>query len=162
MEIDKQNSSRQEIRANIDKYLALAKNGETNGPLIPYEIATCYHYGIGLTKDDKESFKWFQKAAEFDFYPAYISLGICYELGYGVEPNIIESHKWYEKAAHKGNAFAFYLLSRDYRLGRGVKKDLKKAQSWYEAAIDFGTEELKQFMIEQMKQEETPMFDLLK
>lgn len=155
-------NTREEIRANIDKYLALAERGETIGPFIPCEIATCYHYGIGLTKDDKEALRWFKKAAEFDFYPACIALGICYELGYGVEPDVIESHKWYEKAAHLGNAFAFYLLSRDYRLGRGVKKDLMKAQFWYEGAVDFGTEELKQFMKEQMKQEETPMFDLFK
>lgn len=50
----------------------------------------CYLMGYGVDENEKESVKWFQKAAEQGLAPAQHGLGFCYMTGI---PNALENSR---------------------------------------------------------------------
>jgi TPR repeat protein len=82
----------------------------------------------GASKDDKEAFKWFMKAAESDS-SGQSFVGDCYMDGIGVEEDPKEAVNWYHKAAASGNPTS--RLGDCYLNGFGVSKDEKEAFKYY-------------------------------
>ena len=62
--------------------------------------------GLGVTKDNAEAARWFQKAAAQGNSVAEVNLGWMYQHGLGVQEDKAQAAGWYEKAAAQGNSLA--------------------------------------------------------
>ena len=85
---------------------------------------------LGENQIKKETFKWFQLAAEQGHTKAKIQLAELYSEGRGVAKNKNEALKWYKLAAEQGDGSAQYRLGYMYSEGVGVQKDEKEANKW--------------------------------
>lgn len=90
--------------------------------------------GQGVTKDEKESFKWSRKAAEQGHALAQYNLALSYANGEGVAKDEKQAVQWFSKAAEQGYAVAYVELGSCYYNGSGVDKDEKKAVQCYRNA----------------------------
>ncbi len=113
----------------------LAEEGEAMAQNI---LGVLYEFGKGVSKDDKQSFIWFQKAAKQDLPSAQYSLGHMYEYGRGVKQDYKEAFGWYLKAANQDLANAKYAIGLMYGKGKGLQRDLKQAVIWLEKAAAQG------------------------
>ncbi len=110
-------------------------------------LGEMYYGGQGVSKDDAEAVKWWQKAAEQGHAKAQYNLGEIYRSGnpYGDQPInsvvITDNAKaavWYQKAAARGLARAQFQLGWMYLFGEGVSKDSAKAAEWFKKAATQG------------------------
>ena len=85
---------------------------------------------LGENQIKKETFKWFQLAAEQGHTKAKIQLAELYSEGRGVAKNENEALKWYKLAAEQGDGSAQYRVGYRYSEGVGVQKDEKEANKW--------------------------------
>lgn len=85
----------------FSKNIDAAKNGN---PKAQYEIAQCYEYGIGVTKDINQALYWYQKAADQGSGAGMNALGSCYLNGKGVPIDYEKAAYWFKKAAENGSA----------------------------------------------------------
>jgi TPR repeat protein len=97
-----------------------------------------YANGWGVTKDDKEAFRWFRKAAELGYAAAQTRVGIDYWEGKGTTQNYDESIPWFRKAASQGDPYGREWLGDAYRMAHGVEGDMTKAAQLYCAAAEGG------------------------
>lgn len=93
-----------------------------------------YASGTGVTKDEAEAVKWYQKAAEQGDVRAQFNLGHMYDHGRGVTQDDAVTVKWYRKAAEQGDADAQHKLGLMYKEGRGVRQDEAEAVKWFRKA----------------------------
>ena len=68
-----------------------------------FEIGYCYDKGMGVKKDLKMAFYWYEKAANNGNMIAMYNLGLFYENGFSVEKDIDNAIYWYEKSAKQGS-----------------------------------------------------------
>ena len=107
----------------INKYIKTKKDD----CLAQYLMGRMYHYGLGVTKDDKKAVEWYTKAAEQGYARGQYNLGDMYENGKGVTKDLKNAVEWYTKAAEQGNAPGQCNLGYMYENGRGVTKGLQKS-----------------------------------
>lgn len=69
----------------------------------PYELALNYENGIGVERDYKLAFEYYQKASNAGNDKAQYRLAMCYELGYGTDIDMDKAMQWYKKSTDKGN-----------------------------------------------------------
>lgn len=112
-----------------------ARHGDADAQFF---LGASYADGEGVTKDEKEAFRWYRKAAEREHLDAQDSLGVCYDHGKGVKEDHIQAALWFTKAAKQGHASAQMNLGNCYYNGRGVKKDLEEATNWWLKAAEKG------------------------
>ena len=100
---------------------------------------------IKKTKDDKETVKWYRKAAEKVYAYAQFCLGDSYDRGDEVvtDPvkdliDEIKAVKWYRMAAEQGEAVAQNNLGLMYDEGQGVPQDYAEAYVWFSVAAAGG------------------------
>jgi TPR repeat protein len=98
----------------------------------------CYHWGLGVQRDEKVAVKFFLGAAGHGSSDAQCHLGICYSYGEGVEKDKRKAVEWYTRAAEQGYAKAQFFLGINYKIGQGVEKDERKAVEWYTRAAEQG------------------------
>ena len=79
---------------------------------------------------------YYTKAAEQNFAPALLRLGLLYFHGEGVEKNYQSATELFTKAANLGNVVSQYHLGEIYRQGLGVAKNAAAASIWYAKAAD--------------------------
>ena len=103
-----------------------------------FDLGCKYHFGRGVSVDDKEAVKWFRKAAEGGHADAQNNLGVFYERGEGITQDYSEAVKWYRKAAESGDAYAQYNLGLCYDQGKGVEKNVAEAEKWLKKAAAQG------------------------
>lgn len=103
-------------------------------------LGLLYGEGKGVTKDDREAFKWHRLSAEQGFEMAQFTLGYLYQSGRGVVQDYREALKWYRLAAEQGNALAQNNLGQMYGLGQGVTQDYVYAHMWFNIATANGIE----------------------
>lgn len=102
-------------------------------------LAEIYKNGIlGVSKNQKESFKWYLIAAESGDYDAAFYVALSYANGNGIDKNYVEAVRWYKIAAEHGSSSAMNNLAVCYENGHGVEKDEKKAFSLYLKAAEAG------------------------
>jgi len=90
--------------------LILAKRGDFTSQ---FRVATAYELGIdGVTKNLKESFSWYLKAAEQSHAPSQYKVGYFYENGFGVAKNVDTAILWYKKADANGSGEANKRLNK--------------------------------------------------
>ena len=123
--------------ANAEKMLRpLADQGN---PKAMYYVGFMYAQGNGVGQDMGKAIDWWKKAADKNFAPAEVNLGMTYESGQGgIDKNPQEAAKWYRKAADQGDTQAETSLGDMYVTGRGVSKDPKEAAKLYKAAVAKG------------------------
>lgn len=81
----------------------MTRAAEAGLPEAQFNLALNYSQGLnGAPKNEQESFKWANLAAQQGYAQAERFLGACYEFGFGVQANPELSAEWYAKAAKKG------------------------------------------------------------
>jgi len=98
-----------------------------------------YYFGRGVSKDYKQAFSWFRKAADAGNTTAMANLGVMYEHGYGVETDYNQALTWNRKAAEAGDANGMNNLGFMYRYELGVAEDYPKAFGWFRKAAEAGS-----------------------
>ena len=88
-------------------YLEAAKSGL---PRAHYNLAVCYHFGIGVGVDHEQAIRNYEKAIEGGSTEAMIYLSKMYALGEGVEIDRAKSDEMLRQAAEKGNPIACFIL----------------------------------------------------
>jgi TPR repeat protein len=121
-------------------FLNLANEGD--GPARE-KLAYMYDRGLGVAKDEQQSFDWLKRSADVNYVPAIFELGYSYETGHDTAIDLDKARKLYEKAASRGSADATIALGRMYEQGRGVKLDRQEALAYYIVAVGFGGAEAK-------------------
>lgn len=95
--------------------------------------------GLGFEKDEKEAFKWLQKAAELGYADAQHSVGLFYEHGMGgLEVNYDAAINRYKKAANQNSMYGQYGLGMMYYEGKGVARNYETAANWFRKAAKQG------------------------
>lgn len=102
------------------------------------ELAQCYVTGTGVTKNLRESFDWYLKAAERGDVEAEGIVALCYRDGRGIEKDDGEMVKWLRKSVSHSCSATEFILGQCYETGRGVAKDEKIALEWYKKAASHG------------------------
>ena len=129
----------EEVKAfNINK--ALATDSELRGvqykgsPEAQFDLAVCYHDGVGVAKDFVQAVAWWRKAALAGHSPSQFYLALKYESGEGLAKDYEQAVYWYRKAALGGLVEASNNLGRCYAFGVGVTKDKIEAYAHYNIA----------------------------
>lgn len=121
----------------VKNYKYAAKNSSVTAQK---RLAEIYKNGIlGVSKNQKESFKWYVIAAESGDYDAVFYVAWSYDFGNGIDKNYFEAVKWYERAANHGCSSAMNNLAVCYENGQGVEKNEGKAFSLYLKAAEAGS-----------------------
>jgi TPR repeat protein len=108
-------------------------------------LGIMYHRGSGVPVNDKEASKWLLQAAEKDYAPSELAVGLGYwagDLGFAHDLNSAE--KWLSKAAAHSDepevmGPAANALGALYQYRQGTSKtkpDYEKALFWYNKAAD--------------------------
>lgn len=120
----------------VKNYKNAAKYGSVRAQK---RLAEIYKNGIlGVSKNQKESFKWYLIAAESGDYDAAFYVALSYANGDGIEKNYTEAVRWYKIAADKGSSSAMNNMAICYENGNGVEKNEDKAFSLYLKAAEAG------------------------
>jgi TPR repeat protein, SEL1 subfamily len=101
-------------------------------------LGYCYYKGEGTTKDFKQAFFWFKKAAEANNPYGMDSLADCYYNGEGTEKDLVQAFYWYKKAAEADNSIISSVnkLGYMYANAEGTAKDNEKAILWYKKSLE--------------------------
>jgi len=103
-----------------------------------YDVGNMYLKGQGVTRDAKEAFQWFKKAADKNYSRAQYKLGYLYHRGEGTAKNNDQAFKWVSKSAGQGYKPAMYYLGKLYAAGDGVKENTQRALKWHNKAYSAG------------------------
>jgi len=98
------------------------------------------------SRDYKDAFEWFKKAAEDGDLLSLNNLGVMYEDGLGVERDKQKAFEYYEAAATQGLDVAQSNLADLYVFGSGIEKDYVMAALWYRKAADQGNERAERLL----------------
>ena len=120
---------------DLENLLPLADQGDVKAQR---SLAERYRKGDGVPQDDRESAKWYRRAAEQGCIEAQSYLGVMYEGGRGIRQNHVRAVKWFERAAEQGDCFAQYDLGIMYERGRGVQQSDKEAAKWFRSSAEQG------------------------
>lgn len=85
-----------------------------------------YTYGLGVTKDYSQAFKWLNKAATQGNPEAQIGMGSLYKNGWGVRKDCYIAMTWYLRSVAHGNTDAMNNIGYLYKTDLGSPKTLKK------------------------------------
>lgn len=83
----------------VEDMVAAAEGGDTQAQT---RLGDIYGKGIGVQKDETQSFNWYRKAATAGHAPAQTRLGYLYSTGVGVPKDADASIAWYCEAAAQG------------------------------------------------------------
>jgi TPR repeat protein len=108
---------------------------ELGSSLSAYQIGELYRLGIGVSKNDNEAIKWYQKSNDMGNPDALIMVG--HVLG-GSQINSIH-FKWEMEAFQRGSIRAIFQIAFYHFYGNGgFQKDLREARRWFQMAVDKG------------------------
>ena len=123
------------MRAKIclQKSVEAIKNlSDTGNAYVQDTLAQMYLEGVGVEKDEKKAFEWYEKSAKLNYALAQFRLALMYLNGIGVEKDEEKAFEWCEKSAKLNYALAQFRLALMYSNGIGVEKDEEKAFEWCE------------------------------
>lgn len=86
-----------------------------------------------VKKNEEEAFKWYKKAAENNYPPAYFMLGRRYAKGTGTKQNYSEALKWFKKS---DESRASYEIGKIYYYGYGMERDYGQAIKYFKEAAE--------------------------
>jgi len=84
----------------INLWLPLAENGDTDAQNY---LGIVYYLGLGVTRDYKQTLKWYERAAKAGHADAQRNYGDMINFGRGVKKDNYQAYKWYFAASQQGN-----------------------------------------------------------
>ena len=63
-----------------------------------FRVGVKYEDGKGVSKDYRQAFMWYRRAAEQGYEGAQFNLGVMYETGRGVPKDLVQAYAWYDLA----------------------------------------------------------------
>lgn len=145
------------LEKKYDKAVLILKELATkNHPDATRVLGLCYHYGFGITKDEKKAFECYLKAANLGSIISFTNVGFCYENGEGVMQDYPKAAEWYAKAADKGETqaminLAYLHLNNKYQEAN-LKEDMlyheKQAEKWLREASKAGDKKAMYYLAE--------------
>lgn len=134
------NPSRILLLQFFEKNKRLADTGSLEAACI---VGYMYHNGFGVTKNEKEAFRYTKLAADAGNIEAQHNLGIHYLLGYGIEsPNEEMALASFSVAGapepNRNYAPSQLLIAKMLLEGKGEQKNEQKAFHWMKLAADQG------------------------
>ena len=121
-----------ETEVKHDIFLLYLEAAKTNLPRAHYNLAVCYHFGIGVGVDHEEAIKHYEKAIAGGSTEAMVYLSKMYALGEGVERDRAKADDLLMQAAEKGNPTACFILGGN----AANEKDSKLALSFFKKAAE--------------------------
>lgn len=94
--------------------------------------------GAGVTADQREAVRWFDKAARQGHAMAINMMGRCYDLGWGVAMDKIRAAEWFKAAADRDLDWGLYNYATALALGAGVPEDKAQALALFRRAAAMG------------------------
>ena len=108
---------------------------KTNAKFLHDYAMEIYNGGEDIEQNKKEAYKWFLKAAEYDYPQSMFIIGSAYDRGGDLNENAKTAAYWYQKAAKKGFDKAKLALAYLYKQGRGVKQNQEIADNLIGEAV---------------------------
>ena len=121
----------------IEKYRENVDRDDQTSPEAALQLATFYHHGVGVEKDDKEAARLYRYALERGAIDpsAAFQLGLIYNQGApGLESDPKEAVRWWRLSATLGNSVAMFNLGVMYMNGSGCDMDPIVATKWFQQA----------------------------
>ena len=78
-----------------DREFTLAKRGAA---WAQFRVGVMYEDGKEVSKDYRQAFMWYRRAAEQGYAGAQFNLGVMYETGRGVSKDLVQAYAWYDLA----------------------------------------------------------------
>lgn len=111
--------------------------------LSTFQLAECYQYGIGTTKDNKRAWELYKKSllglysiTDKNVGRAQFALYSMYENGNGVKPNLDSAKYYLHKAAEGGLTFAQMTLGKKLLLEAKTSEDAAQADELLHKAAE--------------------------
>jgi hypothetical protein len=82
---------------------SLRKRAEQGDPDAQWNLGAAYRNGEGVTKDDVEAVRWYQRAADQGHVTAQSTLAASYWAGRGVPKDLTQAYFWSTVALHQGD-----------------------------------------------------------
>ncbi|KAF0507791.1 calmodulin-dependent protein kinase [Gigaspora margarita] len=114
-------------RLDINNCRKLADNNDPDGI---FWLGYCYEHGIGMEKDEKKAFTYYQKSENMNNSNGMYQVGYCYYLGIGVEIDKRKAFTYFLKSAEAGNVMGIWKTAICYWFGIGVEKNEDKYVEW--------------------------------
>ena len=102
-------------------------------------LGVMYLQGNGVSRDPRQAFAWFKKAADGGNRDAAYQLALMYEAGRGVPRDATQATAWYRKAALLGDVDAEVKAGIAYENGSGVDASMDQGIFWYRKAAEQGS-----------------------
>ena len=96
-------------RDYVQAFPLFKEQAEGNNREAQFMLGHYYENGLGVEKDDKSAFNWYQLSAKRYCTEAEFSLALCYEKGIGTEVDEDKAIEWYERTS---TSAAWYALER--------------------------------------------------
>jgi TPR repeat protein len=128
-------NNREDYATALREWRPLAEKGDA---LAQYNLGLLYRKGRGVTQDDVQARKWYDKAAVQGHAKAQYNLGTLYFNGEGVPKDYQQALRWFRLAADQGEAIAQTKIAIMYEDAQGVPHDRVEAYKWYSLAITSG------------------------
>ena len=108
-----------------------------------YFLGQCYEEGTGVSKDEKEAVKCYERGLLLNLPLCALGLANCYENGIGVDCNKEKAFKLFKRASDLEDDDGMFHLGRCYENGIGVEVDKTKALELYCRASKLGNKGAK-------------------
>ena len=121
-----------ETEVKHDIFLLYLEAAKSDHPRAHYNLAVCFHFGIGVGIDHEQALRHYEIAAAGGSTEALVYLSKMYALGEGVERDRSKSDELLQQAAEKGNPTACFVLG-----GHAANdKDSARALSYFKRAAE--------------------------
>jgi len=119
-------------------HLLQAHSGKGH-PEAQHQLGDSHRYGrLGLEKDLKVAFRFFELAAAQGHAEAQVQMGRCHTYGEGVEIDLESAARWVRRAADQGYPPAYSTLGSLFYQGQGVAQSYDEAVMWFRRAAAQG------------------------
>ncbi len=129
---------RAEVAPMTSEMAALSADAEHGDAEAQFNMGLAYTLGDGVSEDEAEAAKWWQKAAAQGHADSQYNLCQMYTAGQGVPQDYEQAAAWCLKAAEQDVLHAQYNLGWMYADGKGVRVDLAQSAAWYTKAAAKG------------------------
>ena len=121
-----------------------------------FDLSKAYLTGtLGVKKDEAESRRWTERAAQAGDSRAMHNLGLAFFHGSGGPTNKTTAAQWFRRAADLGMGDSQYNLASLYEQGYGVIQNAAEAYKWYLIAARGGDAEARS-AAERLKKDLSP------
>lgn len=111
-----------------------------------FHLGVLYDQGLGVARDDRVAFQWYEKAAVLGHPTAEYNLGNAYKHGRGTVKSEELASYWWQKAADHRVASAQFNLAIQYYQGLGVDQDRSRAIAYFHEAASYGHEKARRLI----------------